>query len=268
MRRGLENVVPGLRVDEATADPHPRFTSGGDVQGATFTDVRRRGKYLLLGLDDGRELVVHLGMTGVLVYHRAGEASPPTKHVRCEWVLSDGSRLVLSDPRKFGKVAVVRGGEHGELGLLGTLGAEPLEAGFTAEALKEGLDRSRATLKSQLLAQKVVAGAGNIYVDEALWLARIHPEQRSVTLEEAERLRDALVHVLGASVERKGTTLKDYRTSSGDSGENQHHLQCYGRGGEPCPTCGETLQTKRVAGRGTTYCPACQPEPQAEAEGP
>ena len=142
--------------------------------------------------------------------------------------------------------------------MLAALGPEPFDPDFTAEHLWAGLRGGRSRVKTKLLGQRVVAGIGNIYADEALWHARVNPAARAVTRPAAERLRDAIVDVLRAGIDNGGTTLRDYRTVTGGQGSNQHHLSCYGRWGEPCIRCGTELRRRTIDGRTTTWCPTCQ----------
>jgi len=257
IRRQLEPLLVGRRVERAGSHPSARFVAAGDAVGATATAVDRRGKYLLVGLDDHRELVIHLGMTGVLRPRSPG-ASPLDPHIRAWWDLDDSSGLELRDPRRFGRVAVVPAGDHTGLATLHRLGPEPLTDGFTAVGLWVALRASSARVKTQLLAQRAVAGVGNIYADEALWQAGIDPRARRVSRAEAATLHEAIRAVLSAAVDHGGTTLRDYRTVAGGPGRNQHHLACYGRAGAPCLRCGAVLVRVVVDGRGTTWCPACQ----------
>ena len=262
VRRQLEPLVTGRVVTSAGGHPSPKFCTAGEAAGSELTGLRRRGKYLIASLDGpaDRELVVHLGMTGVLRLRPAATTTASDDpFVRAWWVLDDGQRLELRDIRRFGRVAVVAAGDYTSMPTLATLGPEPLTDDFAVEPFWRALRGSRLRVKTQLLSQRPVAGVGNIYADEALWLSGIHPARRTVTRAEAERLRDAIRTVLAAGVANGGTTLRDYRTPDGGLGSNQHHLDCYGRSGEPCSRCGEVLSRKVVDGRGTTFCRRCQP---------
>jgi formamidopyrimidine-DNA glycosylase len=254
VRRGLAPLVEGRRIGEAWGHPSAKFSPAAAAAGAAVATVDRRGKYLLLRLADGRTLVVHLGMTGQLRMRPEGAPDP---YVRAWWALDDGRTLELRDVRRFGRVAVV-GDDLSALPTLAALGPEPFDPAFDPESLWAGLRRSRTRVKTQLLGQRVVAGVGNIYADEALWRAGIHPGSRSVTRPGAARLHAAVVAVLHEGIEHGGTTLRDYRTVDGGLGENQHRLDCYGRAGLPCRRCGTTLRRTVVDGRGTTHCPSCQ----------
>ena len=255
MRRQLAPLVVGRAITEAWGHPSPKFASAPAAVGARIDDVGRRGKYLLLGLDDDRELIVHLGMTGQLRL-RPGALDP---HVRAWWALDDGEVLELRDVRRFGRVGVVATGDHGSLPTLAAQGPEPWDPSLDDGGLWRRLRPSRARIKTQLLSQRPLAGVGNIYADEALWLAQIHPARRSVTRAEAARLLTELRAVLEQGIANGGTTLRDYRTPDGEPGRNQLDLQCYGRAGEPCARCGTELRRLVVDARGTTVCPTCQP---------
>ncbi len=265
---------------EAGGHPSAKFASAVECTGATILSVDRRGKYLVMGLDDERNLVVHLGMTGRLRVDRPAEvgsagmgAGPGVEgsgpqvtlpaadpYDRAWWLLDDGGRLALRDVRRFGRVAVLPADGSGDdaLPTFAALGPEPLGDDFSPASLHAALRRSTARVKTQLLSQRPVAGVGNIYADEALWRARIHPGARTVTRPGAVRLHAAIVEVLTAGINNGGTTLRDYRTVDGATGDNQNHLDCYGRAGEPCTRCGTTLRRSVVDGRGTTHCPRCQ----------
>jgi formamidopyrimidine-DNA glycosylase len=217
--------------------------------------VDRRGKYLVLPLDDGRRLIIHLGMTGQLRVDPPPGAADP--YDRAWWHLDDGARLALRDVRRFGRVAVI-GSDASALPTLAAIGPEPFDPAFTPEVLWANLRRRSVRVKTNLLSQRPVAGVGNIYADEALWRAGIHPAARAISRPAAARLHAALLEVLTAGIEHGGTTLRDYRGVDGSTGSNQLHLACYGRAGQPCPRCGATFRRSVVDGRGTTHCPLCQ----------
>jgi formamidopyrimidine-DNA glycosylase len=257
IRRQLAPEVTGRRLGEAWAFPSPKFTAAVAASGALIGDVGRRGKYLLLGLDDGRELVVHLGMTGALRVLPATEL-PVDPYLRARWALDDGRTLLFRDVRRFGRLAVVPAGCYESLPTLHHLGPEPFDAAFTPAVLWRALRSSRARVKTQLLSQRPVAGVGNIYADEALWRAGVFPAARTVTKAQAERLHAALQQVLLAALERRGTTLRDYRGVDGNPGDNQYHLDCYGRAGLSCRRCEAVLVSRVWDGRTATFCRACQ----------
>ncbi len=259
IRRQLVSRLGGRTVVAADSHPSPRFTPARGTVGATFTGLRRRGKYLLAGLDDGRELVVHLGMTGRLaVEEPAGRPGPVSPHLRARWLLDDGRVLTFTDVRRFGRLHLVPAGDHSTIPTLDRLGPEPFDPRLTGAVLHRALARSRRAVKTQLLSQRPVAGVGNIYADEALWLAGIAPTARRLSAVRAERLLDALRTVLSAGLAHGGTTLRDYVDADGRRGRHQHTLECYGRAGSPCSRCGTLLRRRVLDGRGTTWCPRCQ----------
>lgn len=270
VRRGLAPLVRGRQIVDAGGHPSAKFASAVDAIGMTVLDVTRRGKYLVLPLDDRRNLVIHLGMTGQLRVDKSitpagGRAGSPLRpeggpYDRAWWNLDDGGRLALRDVRRFGRVAVLPADGSGDAALptFAALGPEPFDPEFTPASLHAALSRSTARIKTQLLSQRPVAGVGNIYADEALWRARVHPGTRSISRPAAARLHSAIVEVLTAGIANGGTTLRDYRTVDGSTGDNQYHLECYGRAGEPCLRCGATLRRSLVDARGTTHCPTCQ----------
>ncbi|HEX2235138.1 MAG TPA: bifunctional DNA-formamidopyrimidine glycosylase/DNA-(apurinic or apyrimidinic site) lyase [Actinomycetota bacterium] len=256
VRRQLEPRLSGRRVEEVWYSPHPalprQFLDVERLPGRTVKRVGRRGKFLVAPLDGGLELVLHLGMTGALRF------GADDRHTRARMWLDDGGVLVFRDARRFGRLAVVEAGDYSAIPMLALLGPEPLSEEFAVEAFVEDLRRSRAPVKPLLLSQRPVAGVGNIYADEALWRARIHPLSRRVGAARARALHGAIRDVLAEAIEREGTTFRDYTMVDGESGRNADHLVVYGRGGGPCPRCGTPLRKIVVGGRGTTYCPGCQ----------
>ncbi len=255
VRRQLEPLVVRQTISEAWGHPSAKFASAPHAAGARIEAVGRRGKYLLFALDDERELVVHLGMTGVLRL-RSGELDP---YVRAWWALDGGGVLELRDVRRFGRVGVVPVGEYASLPTLAAQGPEPWDEALDDGGLWHATRRGRARIKTQLLSQRPLAGVGNIYADEALWRAGIHPARRSITRKESDRLLAELRSVLDQGIANGGTTLRDDRTPDGEPGRNQLELGCYGRAGEPCARCGTELRRTVIDARGTTFCPTCQP---------
>jgi len=254
IRRGLEPLVVGRRLGTAWAFPHPKFEAAYEAEGATVTGMARRGKYLLLALHDGHELVVHLGMTGSL------QVQPPAAvrgdpYLRASWQLRT-SVLAFRDVRRFGRLAVVKRGEY--TGTLATQGPDALDGDLDAEGFWLALKASRRAVKTQLLSQRPIAGVGNIYADEALWMAQVHPRRKTVSKPQATALLDAIRQVLTASLGNGGTTLRDYRNADGESGRNQDRLSCYGRAGLPCRRCDTELRAITLDARTATFCPTCQ----------
>jgi len=266
VRRQLAPELAGRRVVDVwwDAHPHARLSDLDLLVGRRIEAVHRRGKFLLCPLDpdpDGHldELVLHLGMTGSFRFLPAEAGFGDVSHVRVRAVLDDGRALLFRDPRRFGRASVVPAGDYAEVvPTLARLGPEPLSDDFDVDAFAVALARSSAPVKALLLDQRVVAGVGNIYADEALWLARIHPASRRVGKARARALHGAIREVLASAIEREGTTFRDYQMVNGESGRNADFLLAYGQGELPCTRCGTPMVKTVVAQRGTTYCPACQ----------
>jgi formamidopyrimidine-DNA glycosylase len=240
-------------LDPRLTRPYDLFEVAEELEGDVVVKVERRGKYLLLRLESGLGLLVHLRMTGSFGF-------VPVTHERALVELDDGSRLAYRDVRRFGTWLVLEGAEL-EPYLETKNGPEPLGRGFTSRWLGTQLARRKAPLKAVLLDQRVVAGLGNIYADEALWRARLSPLRPANGLsdEEVARLVRAVRASLRTGVERQGSTLRDYAAPDGSSGSMQAEFRVYGCDGEPCPRCRTTIAKTRVGGRGTWFCPLCQP---------
>ncbi len=256
IRRALAPALTGRALVGAWAFPHPKFEPALDAIGTTVTGVGRHGKYLLAHLDDGRDLVIHLGMTGSLRIRPPGD--PGDAYVRATWALDEpgGEELEFRDVRRFGRLAVAAPADH--VGTLAVQGPDALDPTLTADDLYKALRQSRRAIKTQLLSQRPLAGVGNIYADEALWQARVHPAARTISRAKAAALLDALRDVLTSGLDNGGTTLRDYRTVTGEPGNNQFHLRAYGRAGEPCERCGTLLRRTILDARATAWCPTCQ----------
>ena len=223
-----------------------------------FRAIRRRGKYLFFDLDDATSIIVHLRMTGKLSLVPSHNAE--LRHQRLAFELENDSDLRFSDQRKFGRVLHMHPVDTARLDE--RIGIEPLGANFTSEWLHNRLVRRTGKIKAVLLDQGLIAGLGNIYVDEALFLAGVHPERTANTLSSHEltRLVDAIRNVLLAALARRGTTFSSFEDADGQSGGYGENLQVYGKGGKArCPVCAGPLLRLTVGGRGTSYCPACQP---------
>lgn len=229
--------------------------------GRAIVDVHRRGKFLLFELDGDLWMVIHLRMTGrLLVMDRD---APPIRFEHVALELDNGVDLRFGDQRKFGRVSVVS--RDAVEALSDRLGMEPLASRFTASWLYARLQRRPGKIKAVLLDQHLIAGLGNIYVDEALFRSRIHPMMpaRDLTPDDCRRLVRAIRHVLRQSIANQGTTFATFENPYGEAGTNARALQVYGKGRrqEPCPRCGEPLSFGVVGGRGTTWCGSCQPGP-------
>ncbi|MHB8641332.1 MAG: bifunctional DNA-formamidopyrimidine glycosylase/DNA-(apurinic or apyrimidinic site) lyase [Gaiellaceae bacterium] len=266
VRRRLEPVLVGRRFehveinDQRLTRPDDPTEVAAELTGERVAAVERRGKYLLVRFDSGRVLLIHLRMTGnVLHLPEGADAVDDDPHRRAVVNLDDGSDVAFRDVRRFGTWLLIEPGEL-DAYLALRLGGEPLERAFTTKLLTARLAERRAPIKAALLDQRTIAGLGNIYVDEALWRARIHPLTPAGDLDpgQLKALRAAIRKALAAGIARQGATLRDYRQPDGSSGRMQHEFKVYGRGGEPCERCGTPIAKTRVAGRGTWYCPSCQ----------
>ena len=219
----------------------------------------RRGKYLIVRFESGLVLLIHLRMTGQLLHANGGRPPAEDVHRRAVVRLDDGSDVVYRDVRRFGTWQLLD--EDDLLPYLAQrIGREPLVRSFTSKRLAEALEGRRAPLKSALLDQRRLAGVGNIYADEALWRARLHPLRPAgeLSAEEIAALHRGLRSALRAGIARQGATLSNYRTPDGSPGRMQEEFRVYGREGEPCERCGTPIEKIRAGGRGTWYCPSCQ----------
>jgi formamidopyrimidine-DNA glycosylase len=256
VRRQLDPELSGRSVLDVWHDPHPaiprQFMGLDLLAGRKVEGVGRRGKFLIAPLDAGFELIMHLGMTGSFRF------DVDDLHVRAKIELDDGRTLKFKDVRRFGRLAVVSAGDYAAIPTLAMLGPEPLSSEFDEALFAAFLRKSKAPIKSILMSQRAVAGVGNIYADEALWLARIHPRSRNVGKERSAALHKAIRDVLTDAIAREGTTFRDFEMVNGESGRNARFLAAYGREGLPCPRCSTPMRRIVLGGRGTTYCPQCQ----------
>lgn len=281
IRRQLEPELTGRRIaslevlDPRWTRPRPPREVARVCAGRVIESVGRRGKYLILGLEGDRSLVMHLRMTGNLLLveppgatdlgdgrlgrDRLYESAPNRRHLRARIRLDDGRELLFTDVRRFGTAVVLRGGELGGY-LSRRAGIEPLSAELTAEALARLAAGRRAPLKSFLLSQEAVAGIGNIYADEALHRAGLHPlsPAGSMRPEHCERLRAGIVAALEAGLANGGASVDDYRDARGERGTMQDEFLVHTREGLPCGRCGEAIRRIVLAGRSTYFCPGCQ----------
>ena len=220
-------------------------TLAQQVTGRTIQAVGRRGKYLMLSLDPSATLIIHLRMTGQLAVVAADGAGARGNHLRAWFDLADGRRLTFTDARKFGRIWLVADAQS----VIGKLGPEPLDWTFTADQLATRLQGRRGAIKGVLLDQTIVAGVGNIYADEALFVSGVHPLRPAADLsgEEIRRLHEAIRLVLRESIEQRGTLLRDYRTPyGGEDGGYQNRLRVYRHTGDACPSCGTSIERIRV----------------------
>jgi formamidopyrimidine-DNA glycosylase len=267
IRRQLAPALEGRRVesvevlDPRWSDPAPPEAIEDALRGRRIESVGRRGKYLIVSLDDDVHLVMHLRMTGNLLLTDASDDPP---HLRVIITLDDGRRLLFVDQRRFGTGDVLLGSEALGQYFDSRLGVEPLSADFTAEALRALARGRKQPVKAFLLNQERVAGVGNIYADEALFRARIHPLRPVGKLkrDQIEALRGAVVDALELGIDSKGASIDDYRHVDGERGSFQDRFLVHTRAGEPCPRCGTPIEKLRAAGRGTYVCPSCQRRPR------
>jgi len=268
MARELAPLVVGATITEAWTDWPPAVRHPEPdgylraLPGRTITGVRRRGKWLIVGLDRGA-LVIQVKMTGQLSVVPA--SAPGDRHVHATWTFRDGRQLRLRDVRKFARI-----GAYEDDALDATLalqGPEPLAADFTAAAFRRRLRARRARLKPLLLDQAFLAGVGNIYADEALWRSRLHPLRHAGGLRppDERRLYLAIRSILAEAIERRGSSINDYTAPEGD-GEMQEHLDVYQRTGQPCHRCGRPIRRVVVGARATHFCSWCQRLPATERD--
>ncbi len=261
IRSYLGGLLPGKSIDAVVRiDPRMVKRSPADAEaianlliGREVIAVDRRGKFLFLRMDTGDALLLHLGMSGRLVAESREAPVPIHTHL----ILRFGDLEVrLNDPRRFGRVAWVPKGVQPDV----QLGVEPLSRHFGTKTLQNAFHGRRVAVKTALLNQQLIAGLGNIYADEALFRASIHPERAagSLTVEEMRRLARAVKHVLRQSLEHRGTSFSDYVDALGHPGENQAYLHVYGREGKPCRRCRQRIQRVVVGGRSSHFCPRCQ----------
>ncbi len=277
VKRGLRQLIVGKRITEITTDTAKSFPNApADVRqfviGSEIVAIRRRAKVLLIELSTGYTLLVHLKMTGQVVYvgaERFGAGHPndslinelPDKSTRVTVAFADGTHLYFNDQRKFGWVKLFPTTEVMNIDFMKKLGPEPLAADFTAQDFAARLlRRKNSNIKAVLLDQTVIAGVGNIYADESLWSAKIHPATLVCNVPKAKiaKLFTELVAVLRLSIEKGGSSDKNYVNAEGKKGSYISFAKVFRREGKDCPRCGDTIIKTRVAGRGTHTCPTCQ----------
>lgn len=281
VKRGLEELIIGKKVSDVVFDwpksfPNAKADTDQFLLEAEVIDIERRGKALIINLDSKYSLVVHLKMTGQLVYRAEGVAfgaghpssslvgELPDKSTRVTITFSDESRLFFNDQRKFGWMRLMPTVEVVNLDFFKKLGPEPLSAGFTEVEFRERIKRRKNTsIKAALLDQTVIAGVGNIYADESLWAARIHPKTlvRDISNRKLNQLYESLRTVLKLSIEKGGSSDRNYVDVAGREGSYLSFANVFRREGKACPRCGKGIVKTRVAGRGTHTCPRCQKEP-------
>ena len=278
VRRGLHGLIIGRTVKKVVHDTPKGFpNASADVEnfliGSTIIDVRRRAKVLMIDLSTEYTLVIHLKMTGQLVFRASdvafGAGHPnesligelPDRSTRVTFTFADGSYLYFNDQRKFGWVRLLPTIEVPNIDFMQKVGPEPLEADFTADEFAARFTRrAKSPIKAALLDQTVVAGVGNIYADESLWGAKIHPLRKvaAVTKKEFETLYTELRAVMNLAIEKGGSTDKNYVNAEGKRGSYMDFARVFRREGQECPRCGTIIVKFKAAGRGTHICPHCQ----------
>jgi formamidopyrimidine-DNA glycosylase len=269
IRRQLAPALEGRRVERAEvldarwSEPAAPSAVADAVEGRVVLSVGRRGKYFDVELDGEVHLVMHLRMTGNLLLVPAGDDGEQP-YVRVRLGLDDGSTVLFADPRRFGTGLVLLGDDARDEYFSARLGVEPLSADFTPEALRTLAKGRRSPVKAFLLSQERIAGVGNIYADEALFRARVHPLRPVGTLRrpQLEALHEAVVESLEAGIDARGASIDDFRHTDGARGSFQDRFLVHRREGEPCPRCGTGIVKLRAAGRGTYICPRCQRPPR------
>lgn len=255
--RGLNQAVTGLtirrvaHVSRHLLQREPRMRS---LAGERIVEIRRRGKYIVTRLGSGRELLIHLRMSGRILFERRKNRREPHDHLQLEF-LEKRELLIFNDVRKFGRVEFLEKSRHSGYYALG-----PEATDVTGTMLVPIFRSRRRPIKALLLDQEVIAGVGNIYADEALFRSRIRPQRlsRQISAKEATALAKAIRGILQLAIKNMGTTFDSYSGVNGNPGEFSRYLKVYNRGGLPCRRCGGTIKKIRAAGRGTHYCPKCQ----------
>lgn len=264
VKQTLQPKIAGLRFKDVNILLPKVIRSPGPeefrekIMNKKILRISRRGKYLLISLTGGLNLVAHLRMTGSLVYSRPEE--PRSRYTHLVFSLDDGCELRFADMRQFGGLWLVPADEMDRMSGYKNLGVEPLSAGFTTSYLKKELRHRHARIKPLLLDQTFIAGLGNIYTDEALYRAKINPERQAATLNPREivRLHRSVKEVLEEGIAHRGTTVRDFIDGDGRSGSYQELLRVYNREGSPCSCCGKNIIRKKVGGRSSYFCPSCQ----------
>lgn len=228
-------------------------------EGKKIKSLARRGKYIIVDFNDNNhKLVVHLRMSGKLLYKKRNDEKDKHTHVIFEF--NDGTDLRFNNIRKFGRLYIITEKELEKAGNLSNLGIEPLSDEFTSDLFKEMLDAKKGMVKPLIMNQEFIAGIGNIYADEALFMANIRPDRKANTLNEQEikDLYNAIRVILKKGIKMGGTSVSDYVNALGKSGQFQHELNVYKKEGEKCEKCGEEIEKKKVSGRSARFCPNCQ----------
>lgn len=264
IKRGLLERVKGKKVKKVSIK-NPKcisFPSPGEfkerIEGRVFREINRKGKYLIIELDSGENLVFHLKLTGRILY--SPEEGKEFEYVRVIFAFEEGDELSFTDIRGFGSIWLIPDKEFDKIPGLESLGPEPLEEDFTLESFQKMLKSKRGKIKVLLMDQTFLAGVGNIYAQEALFLAGIHPERpsSSLTSKEVKKLYDSLRFVLTEAIQYRGSSVDAYVDVEGRKGNYEEKLRVYGKEGGLCPSCSTPIRKITISGRGTYFCPRCQ----------
>lgn len=273
IKLGLQGKIIGLRITDIEVRVQKIFQgTQKEVISAKVKKISRRAKILILDLDNGKSLVIHLKLTGQLVYHKDGSQATfghpipfagttlPAKTTHVIFTFSDGSKLFYNDVRKFGWIKVVATNQVPKLKIMAEFGPEPLASEFTEKKFKEIILAKKTPIKLILMDQKKIAGVGNIYANEALFLAGINPQKRgnSLSEKEVEKLYKSLLLVLKEGIKYGGSSENAYVTALGDFGKMQEHFRVYAKNGKKCSRCGRGIKRISLGGRGTFFCEYCQ----------
>lgn len=269
VRRGLSALIIDKKITGVQLI-YPKIIQGDPTEfqtamtGRRFLKIDRRGKYLLFRLSEGLTMVSHLRMEGK--YSVKSQTEDLDKHTHVVFDLDDGRQLRYNDVRKFGRMQLVKTGTEDQLPSLKKLGPEPTPETFDAKEFYQTLQQKKKVIKTALLDQTIVAGLGNIYVDETLWMTKIHPETKcnQITMEHAQELHDNIIKELNRAIEAHGTTVFTFAAVNDAIGSFQNELQVYGHKGEPCSRCQTPIEKIVVGQRGTHFCPNCQKPVTAE----
>ncbi|GKS80955.1 formamidopyrimidine-DNA glycosylase [Ligilactobacillus pabuli] len=269
VRRGLSALIIDKKITGVQLI-YPKIIQGDPTEfqtamtGRRFLKIDRRGKYLLFRLSEGLTMVSHLRMEGK--YSVKSQTEDLDKHTHVVFDLDDGRQLRYNDVRKFGRMQLVKTGTEDQLPSLKKLGPEPTPETFDAKEFYQTLQQKKKVIKTALLDQTIVAGLGNIYVDETLWMTKIHPETKcnQITMEQAQELHDNIIKELNRAIEAHGTTVFTFAAVNDAIGSFQNELQVYGHKGEPCSRCQTPIEKIVVGQRGTHFCPNCQKPVTAE----
>ena len=269
VRQGLEAIVVGETVEKVEVR-WPRIIESPEpndfrkrLMGQTIERIDRRGKFLIFYFTKDA-MISHLRMEGkyqLVEPEKDGRLPRRTKHMHIIFHMKSGRKLIYHDVRKFGRMSLVEKGSEFEHKSLSKLGPEPTADDFKLEDMQKFLTRRTKAIKGVLLDQQVVVGLGNIYADEVLFQAKIHPlnPANRLTDDEEIRLHESIIQIMDNATRNGGTTIRTYQNAFGDAGTYQKHLKVYGKDGMTCPNCGTEIEKIKVAGRGTHYCPVCQP---------